>query len=60
MMVGDRLYTDIAMGKAGIRTVLVLSGEAKREDISEAQHKPDFVVENVAELLRSIRRERGE
>ena len=24
-MVGDRLYTDIAMGKAGIQTVLVLS-----------------------------------
>jgi ribonucleotide monophosphatase NagD (HAD superfamily) len=25
-MVGDRLYTDIAMGQHGLRTVLVLSG----------------------------------
>ncbi len=58
-MVGDRLYTDIAMGKDGIRTVLVLSGEAKREDISEAPHKPDFVIENVAELLSAFQVERG-
>ena len=28
VMVGDRLYTDIALGKsAGVRTVLVLSGK---------------------------------
>ncbi len=26
-MVGDRLYTDIALGKTGLATVLVLSGE---------------------------------
>ena len=56
-MVGDRLYTDIAMGKAGIRTVLVLSGEAKREDIPNAPHQPDLVVKNVAELLRRFRDE---
>jgi 4-nitrophenyl phosphatase len=28
-MIGDRLYTDIALGKAGIMTILVLSGETK-------------------------------
>ncbi|KAA3647320.1 MAG: HAD-IIA family hydrolase [Chloroflexi bacterium] len=50
-MVGDRLYTDIAMGQAGISTVLVLSGEAKKGDIPVAPHKPDFVIEDVAELL---------
>jgi 4-nitrophenyl phosphatase/NagD protein len=55
-MVGDRLYTDIAMGKAGIKTVLVLSGEAKRDDIQDAPHNPDLVVENVAELLSLIRK----
>jgi HAD superfamily hydrolase (TIGR01457 family) len=53
-MVGDRLYTDIAMGKAGIKTVLVLSGETKRKDIAEAPHKPDFVMENVGELLKKL------
>ena len=30
-IVGDRLYTDIAMGiDAGLKTVLVLSGESRR------------------------------
>ncbi len=34
--VGDRLYTDIAVGiNAGVDTVLVLTGEAKMEDLSD-------------------------
>ena len=56
-MVGDRLYTDIAMGAAGIQTVLVLSGEAKSEDIPEAPHQPNLVCENLGELLRVLTRE---
>jgi 4-nitrophenyl phosphatase len=50
-MVGDRLYTDIAMGEAGIKTVLVLSGETKMEDLPKAPHQPDLVCENLGELL---------
>jgi 4-nitrophenyl phosphatase len=50
-MVGDRLYTDIALGAAGINTILVLSGEAKRADIPTAPIQPDFVLENVGELF---------
>jgi HAD superfamily hydrolase (TIGR01457 family) len=49
-MVGDRLYTDIALGATGITTVLVLSGEASREDLPTAPHQPDFVMEDLAEL----------
>jgi HAD superfamily hydrolase (TIGR01457 family) len=49
-MIGDRLYTDIALGAAGITTVLTLSGEARREDLSGAPHQPDFVVQDLAEL----------
>lgn len=49
-MVGDRLYTDIALGKTGLSTVLVLSGETRREDIAQSPFKPDFVMENLAEL----------
>jgi ribonucleotide monophosphatase NagD (HAD superfamily) len=49
-MIGDRLYTDIAFGAAGITTVLTLSGEARREDLSGAPHQPDFVVQDLAEL----------
>ncbi len=48
-MVGDRLYTDIAMGtSAGVGTALVLSGETKREDLPGSPFQPDFVCENLA------------
>jgi 4-nitrophenyl phosphatase len=54
-MVGDRLYTDIALGKAGIHTILVLSGEARVEDIPAAPVKPDCVLENVGKLYGLLR-----
>ena len=50
-MVGDRLYTDVALGQAGLRTVLVLSGETKAEDLPDSPYKADLVVENIGELL---------
>ena len=53
-MVGDRLYTDIALGQAGFTTVLVLSGEAKREDVGGASFKPDFVFDNLEGLLAEL------
>ena len=49
-MVGDRLYTDIALGKTGCATVLVLSGETRREDLDGSPFQPDFVLANLAEL----------
>ena len=52
LMVGDRLYTDIAMGAVGLRTALVLTGEARREDIPSAPHPPDLVVSDLADLSR--------
>ena len=53
-MVGDRLYTDIALGKTGLTTVLVLSGETKMEDLANSPFKPDFVMQDLAELERSL------
>lgn len=53
-MVGDRLYTDIALGACGCGTVLVLSGESQREDIPAAAHQPDLVCEDLAELCGRI------
>lgn len=55
-MVGDRLYTDIALGKtAGVQTVLVLSGETAREDLRGSEFQADLVCEDLAELLRYLR-----
>lgn len=55
-MVGDRLYTDIALGKWGITTALVLSGETKREDLLDTPFKPDFVVADIAEMTGLLRK----
>ena len=50
-MVGDRLYTDVAMAqRAGALAVLVLSGEATREEAEASAPPPDVIVENVGEL----------
>ena len=51
VMVGDRLYTDIALGRAGLMTVLALSGETKLEDLPGSPHQPDLIVRDVGELL---------
>jgi len=50
-MVGDRLYTDIALGQTGLTTILVLSGETQPEDLAGSPFKPDYVMENLAELV---------
>jgi HAD superfamily hydrolase (TIGR01450 family) len=50
-MVGDRLYTDIAMARAsGTLGVLVLSGEATASDVEASTVRPDLVVANLAEF----------
>ena len=54
-MVGDRLYTDIALGQWGITTALVLSGETKPEDLAGSTFKPDFVVQDIAEMAELLR-----
>ena len=56
-MVGDRLYTDIAMGQtAPLHTALVLSGETRRDDLAASPFVPDYVFENLGELLEAIKR----
>ncbi|MDR0523897.1 MAG: HAD-IIA family hydrolase [Candidatus Methanoplasma sp.] len=50
-MVGDRMYTDVRMAvDAGATSILVLSGEAKPEDIASSGIEPDFVASSVADL----------
>ncbi len=49
--IGDRLYTDIAMAKnSGMMSVLVLSGETKKEDVNES-NMPDYIVKSVKNLI---------
>lgn len=50
-MVGDRLYTDIAAGKNnGLKSILVLSGEASMEDVRGSEVLPDLIFDSVKEI----------
>jgi HAD superfamily hydrolase (TIGR01457 family) len=52
IMVGDRLETDIRMGReAGMATALVLTGVARRDDVAAATWQPDYVLDSVADLV---------
>ena len=54
---GDRLYTDIALGKKhGVCAVLVLSGETLPEDVEAASdaEKPDFVFDSLDDVNKEI------
>ena len=54
LMVGDRLYTDIAAGaNAGIDTAFVLSGEGTLADLEDSEVKPTWVFEDIAALHRA-------
>ena len=55
MMVGDRLYTDIACGvNAGIDTAIVLSGEGVPEDIEKYQVQPAETYRDIREIFEKM------
>lgn len=53
LVIGDRLETDILMGKqAGMQTALVLTGITREEDVAQrADIRPDYILQSVADLL---------
>ncbi len=55
VMIGDRLYTDIASGNnAGIDTIFVLSGEGTLEDLKTSEAKPTYIMQNIREVYNSL------
>ena len=52
-VLGDRLETDILGGqKAGLRTIMVLTGVNQEADLAVSPVKPDWVFEDIQELTR--------
>jgi NagD protein len=50
-IIGDRLYTDIALGiNAGIFSICVLSGETSLTALEKSPFRPDIVVESINSL----------
>jgi len=59
-MVGDRLYTDMAMAKrAGALAILVLSGEATAEAATASSQPPDLVLKDIGEFGRLLEQARA-
>lgn len=55
ILLGDRLYTDIKSGvRAGVDTVLVLSGEATLKDLAASDVKPTYVMKDIREFLNNL------
>ncbi len=53
-IVGDTMETDILGGvQMGYRTILVLTGGTRREDLMRYAYRPDLVVDSVAQLCES-------
>jgi NagD protein len=52
VFIGDRMDTDILAGiQAGLKTILVLSGVATREDADRFPFRPGRIVNSVADLV---------
>ena len=55
VVVGDRVYTDIASGRsAGVATVGVLSGEATENDYKTAKTPPTWVFRDISEIIPAL------
>ena len=58
IMIGDRMYTDIASGhNAGVDTIFVLSGEGTMADVEVSNFKPTHIHSNIRETLNTILKE---
>lgn len=58
VVMGDRLYTDIACGvNAGISSIFVLSGEGTLEDLEASDVKPEFVRDNIRQVYQELAEE---
>lgn len=48
LLIGDRLETDIAFGRAlGMHTALVLTGVSTEEEVEKSDVKPDYILESL-------------
>lgn len=55
VVIGDRLYTDIATGlNAEVTAICVLTGEATAHEIRDGEIKPDFTFESVKDIWRNM------
>lgn len=55
IVVGDRLYTDIACGiNAGVETCVVYTGEATPEEVAESDYKIDYTFDTIKDFYNTL------
>jgi NagD protein len=55
VMVGDRMDTDVISGlEAGLRTVLVLTGSTRPEQVERFPYRPTRIVDSVADIVELV------
>lgn len=55
LVVGDRLYTDIACGiNAGVDTCVLFTGEAQKTDLATTPYPPTYQFDTVSDLLKAL------
>jgi 5'-nucleotidase len=55
VMVGDRMETDMIAGlEAGLRTVLVLTGSTRPEQVERFPYRPSKIVASIAEVVELV------
>ena len=56
VIIGDRLYTDVACGvNAGIDSIFVLSGEGVMDDIVQYRIQPTWIYQDIAQLYHELK-----
>ncbi len=56
LVVGDRLYTDIACGiNAGVETCVVYTGEATPEEVAKSPYKPTYAYADIRHLYEALK-----
>ena len=54
-IVGDRLYTDIAVANGSeVTSIMVLTGEATLEDVKNSDIKPDMIVDSLEDITKML------
>ncbi|MBE6787601.1 MAG: HAD-IIA family hydrolase [Ruminococcaceae bacterium] len=54
-VIGDRIYTDVKSGvNAGALAVLVMSGETTEEILQASEVKPDLVLKDAGEIMKTL------
>jgi HAD superfamily hydrolase (TIGR01450 family) len=52
VMIGDRIYTDMELAfRVGCDSILVLSGEARRQDLEDLARQPSLIAESLGHIL---------